>query len=795
MGGAFSRARLAGTLALQMGSAFSRARLAGTLALQAAFVFLMAGGGADALAQSPARAPAPRGERSNGGGMRSSPIAQMTKSFGSGSGKTEVMSDSAEYELDSGWVTFSGNVAIRYQDTELRADRIRYNQKTGEAVADGNVAMTGNDGSLLWRGDHIVVDTNRQEAEAKGIDIYSAPFRILADGGNVSTEKDKSGADAKVYEIDHAVVTTCTNAPGHFHYQFGTSRLRVRPDRDLAAWGATPSLFGVPFFWFPYYWRDLNHHYGFRFEPGYQSSWGAYLLSSYQFPIYRDVESGAFLDSKTSADYRYKRGWAYGERLRWGRGEESKGWFSAYYLEDEKLPITVADPERYRIRLNQSWNITPADKLLIQGLYVSDDRFMENFFEEEYREMGQPDNHIAYTHYANDYSYGLLGRARLNEFYTQVERLPEAWFNLNSMELGGSGIYVENSSSAAYLRRKFDERYDPTPEPYDAFRADSATRLSMPLKFGGFLNVVPRAGYRATYYSKTLEEIISSNIEHIVATNEYGDVESFTRASDTKEIREAGGGMRSVVELGTEVSFKAYGFWEDTPGNIWRHVIEPYADYTFIPEPNLVPAQLRQFDDIDAIDKRNAVRLGLRNRWQVKPVGGADIYERIYNNIYTDVNLDPATGEKSVSSFYTETRFNPNSWLSAKFDTRYNFDESALDQAALRVTAWHQIFDADVEYRYRADDSSLFLASLTWHINNNWSVNGSGRYEFETSKVEEIGSWLEWRLDCIAFRLYASVKPDFDTSEDGSLKDDYRISLLFWLTDFVPDHIRERDSR
>ena len=721
-------------------------------------------------------------------------IERMAKSFGSGSEKTEVMSDGAEYDLDTGWVTFSGNVAIRYQGTELRANKIRYNQKTGDAVADEGVIMVGSDGSL-WHGDHIAVNTWAQHAEAKGIDIYTSPFRILADDGSVGTEKDRNGADSKVYEIENAIVTTCTNAPGHFHYQLKTSRLRVRPGRDLTAWGATPSLFGVPFFWFPYYWRDLNRHYGFRFEPGYQSSWGPYLLSSYQFPIYWNKEENVYFDSKTSVDYRYKRGMAYGERLRWGRGTDSKGWFSAYYLEDEKLPATVTDPERYRLRLNQSWNITPVDKLLIQGLYVSDDRFMENFFEDEYREMGQPDNYLSYTHYANDYSFGLLSRIRLNDFYTQVERLPEGWFNLNPIEIGNSGVYVENATSAGFLRRKFDERYDPQPEPYEAFRADSHTRLSVPLKFGGFLNVVPRAGYRATYYSKTLEQLTSSLTENVVSTNEYGDVESFTQTRSNTETREAGGDFRSVFELGTEISFKAYGFWEDSRGSVWRHVIEPYADYSYIPEPNLVPAQLYQFDHIDEIDKLNNVRLGMRNRWQVKPVGSDNTYERIYNNIYTDVNIEPADGEKSVSSFYTETRFRPNSWMRVDFDTRYSFDRSELDRASLRLLAWHQVFDTDFEYRYRADDSSLFLASITWHINNNWSVNGFGRYEFETSSVEEIGSWLERRYDCIAFRFYASVRPGYTTAAGEEEKDDYRFSVLFWLTDFVPDRIRERDSR
>ena len=721
-----------------------------------------------------------------------SAIKKMTRDFGTGSDKVEVQALSMEYDLDSDWGLFKGDVAIRYQGMELRADEIRFHQKRGDAIADGKVIMVGDDGSL-WHGEHIEVNIKDQSAKARNIDIFVMPFRVLADNGAVSQEIAPSGEKTKRFDIQNAVVSTCTNAPGHFHYQFRTSRLRARPDRDFTAWSATPSLFAVPFFWLPYYWRDLNRSYGFRFEPGYQSSWGPYLLSSHQMPLYWDKPTGTYFDMKTSVDYRYKRGFAYGERLRWGRAEESKGWLSAYYLNDEKLPFGVEDPERYRLRVNQSWNITPSDRFIAQGLYVSDDRFMHDFFRDEYREMGQPDNFLSYTHYANDYNFGLLGRVRLNDFYTQVERLPEGWFNLSPMEIADSGVYVENSTSAAFLRRRFDTRFNPQPEDYDALRVDSHTRVSMPLKLAGFLSVVPRAGYRATYYDKTLEKLVSSRTENVVSTNEYGAVETFSQIFSSTEMRQTGGDLRSVLELGAEVSFKTYGFWRDGNQNIWRHIVEPYADYSYIPEPNILPEQLYQFDGIDAINRRNTVRLGVRNRWQVKPNARAGAYERIYNNIYTDVNLDPDNGEKSLSSFYTETRFRPNSWLRADLDTRYNFDENKLDRASARLVAWHRVFDANFEYRYRASESSLFMASMTWHINNGWSVNGYGRYEFENSRVEELGTWIERRLDCIAFRLYASVQPGYEINAQHTEKDDYRVSLLVWLTDFVPENIR--DSR
>lgn len=713
-------------------------------------------------------------------------LPKFSTAFGTGSDKTQVMADRADYELDSGWVTFSGNVAIRYQGMELRAARIRYNNKTGDAQAKEGVILVGNDGRL-WHGDELSINIKKEAGQAKGIDIYSSPFRVIAESGAITEDK--------IYLIDDALVTTCTNAPGHFHYQLKTKRLRLRPADDLTAWGAVPSLFGVPFFYFPYYWKDLSRHYGLRFEPGYQSSWGPYLLSSYKFPLYWNKKTKTFLDSKTSVDYRLDRGVAYGEKIKWSSGDALKGDISAYYLNDEEPPRGVEDPERYRIRLNHSWNITDRDQLLVQGIYVSDDQFMKNFFEEEYRNMNQPDNFLSYAHLEDHYSYGVLGRMRLNDFYTQVERLPESWFNLNSVELGESGVYIENATAASFLNQEFDERYDPLPAPYDVIRVDSDTKVSRPFKALGFLNIVPRAGYRATSYSKTLDNIVSTTSEGIVSTNAYGEVETFEQTTSSSQNVESDADVRSVFELGTEISFKSYGLWQDTPGNIWRHVVEPYSDYTYIPEPNLVPAQLYQFDDVDKIDRTNKLRLGVRNRWQFKQVGGTRAYERIYVDVYTDVNMDPQEDEQSIEFLYLDTKYRPNSWLRFDFETAYDVDLAQVDNSSLRLLAWHQVFSTDFEYRYRVDESSLLTGNLTWHVNSEWSVNAFGRYEFETSQVEEIGSWIQRTYDCIAFRFYTSVAPGYLNNQGDNEEDDYRFSLLVWLTDFTPDRVRERDSR
>lgn len=698
----------------------------------------------------------------------------------------DIQADFSEYQFDTDWALLSGNVAIKYGDIELRADKIRFNQATGDAEADGNVVFFSASGDV-WRGDTLKVNVFSGMAVSSGFDFYSEPIRVISSKGSVYTDENKN----REYRLQDVLLTTCTNAPGHFHYQVKAKNVLFRPDDEFVAQGAVPYLFGIPFFYWPYYWKDLNRHYGFRFEPGYSSDWGAYLLSSYKMVIYRDKETETYVDSKTSIDVRSKRGFAFGEKVLWSSKDDLDGWFSAYYLSDDDLPNDVEDSERYRLRFNNEWNVAPRDRILAQAIYVSDDRFMEDFFEKEYDEMNQPDNYLSWTHLGDNYSGGLLARMRLNDFYTQVERLPEAWYNLNSTELFGLGIYIENSSSFSYLNRKFDERIweGKTDDPaYDVFRADTDFVLSRPMKLMGFLSVVPRVGYRGTYYDKTR---VQENKTVTVTTTE-GTSETKQETVDV----EGDADFRNVFEIGAEASFKAFSTWVDNDGFTWRHVVEPYTDITLIPEPNLLPSEIYQFDDIDDIDESNTVRLGLRNRWQYKPNNPQSaIRELLYIDVYADFNMDADENEDEFESLNLDLRFQPTSWMKLYVEGEYEQQQSEVTEALFRLSVWHEAFNANIFYRYLVDESSLVSGVLTWNVNPEWALSLYGRYEYETSRVEEVGTWVQRKLDCLAYRVYVSYEPSY-THLDGHEEDaDFSVSFVMWLTGFEPDNLRELDDR
>lgn len=728
--------------------------------------------------------------------------SKIQQTYGTGTNQVSLLADTAQYNWgdgqDSNWATFLGNVVIRCNGNELHAEKVRYNSLTHAAEAEGRVTLLGSNGET-WSGNALNVDmTNPKfpKVESSDMAAFYDPYRVEAEKGGI-----RNGA----YYAENVTFTTCTNAPGHRHYEFFARDATIVPDDDITAHGVVPYLFGIPYFYWPCFWKDLHNHYGFRFEPGFCSRWGVYLLGIYKFRIWR-FDDDNWGDSRTHFDLRSKRGFALGETINWYDTDIGDGWLSVYGLQDEYkkeklLRDGVEDTERYRVRLNHDLAITDADRILVQGLYVSDSTFLRDFFEEEHEVMPQPENYVNYTHTEDDYDFGIEADFRINDFYTQVERLPEAWFNVEQCEVAETGLFYESETAAAFLQKRFSEKsYENADDlKYDAGRFDTDHALSYPLKVAGIFSVVPTLSWRGTYYSKTKESYEEESVNVVSLTNDFGQVFSYSETNTVTRTEEAGADFRNVVRFDLDFSFKAYGMWTDEEGTPWRHVIEPYAEYTYIPEPNVLPEDLFQFDSIDEIDFTHTVRLGIRNRWQCKdPTVGADgqikrdkIREFAYINPYAKVRLEPEEDEETVESLHLDTVFRPVEWLRAKADITYGMDEGEITRITSLLQIHNDIVRATGEYIYRLDSNSLLMGEFAWKATSLWEFSLFGRYEFEDAQVEKVGAYAQMNFDCISLRLMAYVYPGYTRSDGVKEEDDYRVSFSLWEHHFAPSNVNK----
>jgi len=268
-----------------------------------------------------------------------------------------------------------------------------------------------------------------------------------------------------------------------------------------------------------------------------------------------------------------------------------------------------------------------------------------------------------------------------------------------------------------------------------------------------------------------------------VTTNLTGG--SVTSTSTNLSDRAMGSDMRSLFNVGLETSFRAFKVLnndENAFGTGLRHVVEPYTDYTYVPEPNLRPSGLYQFDEIDALDRRNDMRFGVRNRLQTKR--NSQVAQIMELDVYTTYSFEEANQDEPFSKVGFRGEFNLANWCTIYTDGDYDLYAGQINTFNTQARLKMDSFRANIEQRYLVDESSLLITDLSYAPNKRWEFGVYDRFEFQNSRLEEQGITIGRRLDCMVVSLGGSFLPGY-TRDDGSVrKDDYRMMFELVFTAF-----------
>lgn len=684
----------------------------------------------------------------------------------------DVSAPSVDFEQGGKKMIASGGVTVVRGNEKLTANTVVFDKVNETAVASGNVVFIK--GTAEWRGETFSYNLKDGTWSTGGFDALYDPFRMKAESAVRTND---------YFLLNRAVVTTCTNDPGHQHYTMNCRRVRVYPGDHFVARHMVLRFGGIPLFYVPYWYSSLgDRSVGFSAKAGYKSRMGAYLLTSTKYWMSPNLKG------ITHVDYRTERGPAIGQEIGWvNDADTGKGRIYGYYADDQGVQKDydkgrrdeVIDSQRYRVTFDHLQNFGSKDYFLTDFTYLSDQYLLEDFFESEYRNSFQPENFATYVHREDNVTMSLSVYKRLNEFFDAVDRLPELAMDVQRIQIADSPFYYESRNSVAYLQRLYADGSGA--EDYSAGRADTSHELYYPTRHFGFLNVTPRTGYRATYYSETVEWGSVTQVVATVTSNSSGVVTSGSSTNVTKVATARGSDLRSLFNVGLETSLRAFKILnneENMFGTGLRHVVEPYTDYTFVPEPNLRPGQLYQFDEIDSLDRRNDLRFGLRNRFQTKRQKAvSDIADL---DIFTTYSFEEADQDEPFSEVGLRAEFNLATWCQIYMDGTYDLYANQLNTFNTQARFTHEEWRASVEQRYLVDYSSLLITDLAWMPNKRWEFGIYDRMEFQTSTLEEQGLSVTRKFDCLSVALGGSYLPEY-TREDGSTHEaDYRV--MFELT-------------
>jgi lipopolysaccharide assembly outer membrane protein LptD (OstA) len=659
-----------------------------------------------------------------------------------------LRADSVRVTMTNRMAYAEGNVSVTRGEDVLKCDRLRMDMSNNLAWAEGHVELKR--GNEVWTGESLTYDFKTRRTNVSYFEGTSSPFRIWAQ------RVEQTGTN--VVALHDAILSTCTNDKDHLHFYIKAKKLTVTQGESLKVSGATWYIGPVPVLYLPGWYRDMSSHVGFRLKPGYASKWGGFLLTSYL------LEPWDWLESETHLDIRTRRGLAGGQDFTWRSTNGCvSGGISIYYANDSD-PVDSndnrvredLDNSRYRLHLAHEWAMSARDQFKLNLEYLSDTDVLEDFFGREFRRQRLPDNHVAAVHRGEEFTAGALFSMRLNDFYSVVERRPEFTFDLFRAEAGDSGLYFEGEASASMLARTVARTV--RREPYDSGRLDTYGRAYYPFSPFSGGSLVPRAGYRLTYYTDT------------PVTNAGGVV--------------TGGGsvLRSVPELGMAASMRLFRTWPDGSFPL-RHTIEPYLDFTRMFRPSAATNEIYQFDDIDDISEETTVKVGFQNTLQTKRDGNPYTIAEV--NMFTTVNLDPAPGATMVDVLSVESEVTPSDALRFDVDIDYSRSRGEMDTVDARAT-----YDAkgswllSASYLARRDRYRLLGADGGMRFGAGWRALVFGRYEFVDGRMQEQGITFRRALDCMTFDVELSQIPAY-TLDDGTRRSaEWTVSFTLVFTAF-----------
>lgn len=628
----------------------------------------------------------------------------------------ETDQDSLEFDLNTGTVSYTNGVIVRYGDAILSAHKARLNQESGDMLAEGAVRLQ--QGNETWYGERIEYNFKSRKILASEFKAGQPPFFIK--GAALAGDQTNN-----VYVLAEGVVTTDDyEEPG---YRIRTSSLTIAPGDYIEAKNAVLYLKNTPVFWFPKWRRSLQRHPNhWVITPGYRSKYGPYLLTTYEWYWNERLKGAVHLDE------RVKRGPGIGPDISYNLPRFGEGTVKYYYTHDDRPeedsqgnPISE---ERQRAWFEHQGTLRTNLTFKAAVRYQTDPQIIRDFFETEYRENTQPSTFAELNQQWSNWSLNLLGQARVNDFQETVERLPDIKLTGSRQQLWTMPLYYESESSAGYYQRKFPVG-DTNNFRFAASRADTFHQLLIPWTFFDWLNVTPRAGGRLTYYSEA----------------------SGPGAVTAEE-------QRAVFNTGAEMSFKASRTWAGTRNKFWeidgvRHIVKPSANYVYVPRPEVRPPDLPQFDyelpsaqlqplnypdynSIDSIDSQNVVRLGLENKLQTKRRDGVENFAHWM--LYTDWRLRPRSDQDTFADLYSKLDLKPFSWLSLNSELTYNINEKDWDQVNHAATfAPNDVWSLSLGHRYLRSGAfygtnvgnNLLFSSAYIRINPNWAARTIHYYD------------------------------------------------------------------
>jgi len=651
-----------------------------------------------------------------------------------------INGDNVEYSADSQEVTASGNVEIISGDSKLTCQRLTVNTQTKEGMATGHARLEDSKGVI--EGEKLIYNFQNKTGTIVDAQFRASPF--FGKARNIDKESEKE------FIAHYGYATTCSfDRP---HYRIKSKQINVIPNELIQTKDDTLYLGPFPVMYLARFNQMFDEpimHVSVL--PGKRKDWGPYLLSVWEYNLNDSLNARGYLD------YRNKLGWSEGFGINYAKTPVGSGDLKFYYTNEDNSSYTSdsytpTSFQRYLLRFRQKWDIDNQTNLVSEVYKIKDEKrkkydpqtnFLKDYFYREFEKDSQPLSYALFHHSFTYSTFDLLLQKRTNNWYDQLDKMPQATFTLPSVEIGNSPFYFDNSTTFVTFNKKA-VTYPTTTGDLTVSRFDTTNKISLPMRVA-FLRVSPFVKVQETVYDKSAT---GSSLPARGAFYAGADISTnFYRAFDIK-----------TNLLGLDL-------------NGLRHVITPSIGYSYNPEPTVSSNKLLQIDSVDLLTSNNSASLGLVNKLQTKRknkdgqevsvdvvdfnitatyylaphiVYGTRLIPTTYNDSLVTVT-DPTLKNKlgaSISDIYFKCKILPYAWMRIEGDATYKHSGVSTDPDYENYnrfsTANYDIhFDFSEErsfgfgQRYERKGQNQITASFIWRLNPKWKFSIYERYNLK----------------------------------------------------------------
>jgi hypothetical protein len=488
-----------------------------------------------------------------------------------------------------------------------------------------------------------------------------------------------------------------------------SSYICLTPDRLLSAKNIQFCVNSVPCFWFPQITLDLKNidRPPLAIQYGWGGFLGSYVSLLYRFLSWRDLKATARFDAF------FGKGVGLGIETVYNPSSRPTEWYSRNYYAHDIALDTPRRKNRYRFQgtfYDRVYGVT------INGMYdfVSDGQMAADYQTKDFDLKTAGNTQLLLTHKEPSWIANLFTNMRVNHFQTVNQQLPSFLLNWHPFKIPGTGILCENEFKASYYRYVFSNDVDVNNHPFASSRIATHPFFYRPCFFGP-LTLTPEAGFIGIAYGNS---------------------------PSGKAVYQA------AAELGARLDTALTRTW-----STWKHVLEPYLDYTYLSAPHVATDHHFIFSINDGIDRLNLVRCGMRNSLFHKiPCA---LTRPLWIDLWTNVFFHTPTLPQSIPRGYLDIEWSPTPRVLCTANTAWNFQEHQLDFYNVRFDwTFNMHFASAIEYRHR----SRF----------DWLKADFYNFVLDSVRTTEklLSSHLSDRRDTLLFRIFARLNPDWIATFD-----------------------------